>query len=210
VGYEEGGYLTELVRRRPYALVLLDEIEKAHPDVFNILLQVLEDGRLTDGQGRTVDFKNTVLVMTSNLGSENIQNLARDASYDAMKRTVMAVVEQHFRPEFINRLDDAVVFHTLTQEQVSHIADIQLERLRLRLKEKDLDISLSAEAMSRLVQAGYDPIYGARPLKRAIQRRLENPLAQKLLAGEFMPNSKIMVTVEDGQFCFSSALAENQ
>ena len=191
VGYEEGGYLTEAVRRRPYSLLLLDEVEKAHPDVFNILLQVLEDGRLTDGQGRTVDFRNTVIVLTSNLGSELIQELAANDDYDAMKSAVMTVVGQHFRPEFINRIDESVVFRPLEQEQIRSIAAIQLEGLRARLAEKELGLEVSESYLDKLVDVGFDPVYGARPLKRAIQQHLENPLAQKLLAGEFSPGQII-------------------
>lgn len=202
VGYEEGGYLTEAVRRRPYAVVLLDEVEKAHPDVFNILLQVLEDGRLTDGQGRTVDFRNTVVVMTSNLGSDVIQSMA-SGPYEAMKSAVMEAVGLHFRPEFINRIDEVVVFHPLGQEQIRGIADIQLQRLRKRLQERDLQMEISDAALDMLVQAGFDPVYGARPLKRAIQSELENPLAQKLLAGDFMPNDTIVIDVKDGQLIFT-------
>ncbi|WOJ96478.1 ATP-dependent chaperone ClpB [Congregibacter brevis] len=192
VGYEEGGYLTEAVRRRPYSLLLLDEIEKAHPDVFNILLQVLDDGRLTDGQGRTVDFRNTVIVMTSNLGSDLIQELAGDENYDAMKSAVMGVVSQHFRPEFINRVDETVVFHPLLQEQIRGIATIQLEGLRSRLAERELGLEVTDSFMEQLVEGGFDPVYGARPLKRAIQQQLENPLAQKLLAGDFAPGQRIV------------------
>ncbi|EAQ95823.2 ATP-dependent chaperone ClpB [Congregibacter litoralis] len=191
VGYEEGGYLTEAVRRRPYSLLLLDEIEKAHPDVFNILLQVLDDGRLTDGQGRTVDFRNTVIVMTSNLGSDLIQELAGDQNYDAMKAAVMGVVSQHFRPEFINRVDETVVFHPLLQEQIRGIATIQLAGLRARLGEREMALDITDAFMDQLVEGGFDPVYGARPLKRAIQQQLENPLAQKLLAGEFAPGQRI-------------------
>ncbi len=205
VGYEEGGYLTEAVRRRPYAVILLDEVEKAHPDVFNVLLQVLEDGRLTDGQGRTVDFRNAVLVMTSNLGSDIIQTLAGEENYERMKRSVMDVVGTHFRPEFINRIDEVVVFHPLGDAQIQGIAKIQLERLAARLRERDLAIELSEQALATLVEAGYDPVYGARPLKRAIQKHLENPLAQALLAGEFPPGSRIRVGVdEQGGMVFST------
>jgi len=193
VGYEEGGYLTEAVRRRPYSLILLDEVEKAHTEVFNILLQVLDDGRLTDGQGRTVDFKNTVIVMTSNLGSQLIQEMADDG-YDKMKKVVMEIVSQHFRPEFINRVDETVVFHSLDKVQIHAIADIQIERLVKRLAEKDIKLSVSEDAVDFLAQAGFDPVYGARPLKRAIQNYLENPLAQGILAGKFSPGDKIKVT----------------
>ena len=206
VGYEEGGYLTEAVRRKPYSVLLLDEVEKAHPDVFNILLQVLEDGRLTDGQGRTVDFRNTVIVMTSNLGSELIQAAARsgtEQTYEESKAAVMNVVGSHFRPEFINRIDETVVFHALGAEHIRDIAEIQLKRLSARLAERDLSIELSDAAMDQLVVLGYDPVYGARPLKRAIQQWLENPLARKLLAGDFLPGSQIQVDVQEGEFTFN-------
>ena len=202
VGYEEGGVLTESVRRRPYALILFDEIEKAHPDVFNILLQVLDDGRLTDGQGRTVDFKNTVIVMTSNLGSHLIQEMAGTASYEEMKKSVMEIVSQHFRPEFINRLDDTVVFHPLTRDQLSKIADIQIDRLRQRLAARDLKIHLTKGALEYLIAEGYDVVYGARPLKRAIQQYLENPLAKNILEGKFMPGTEIEVKVGDDGLVF--------
>ncbi|MDI4479767.1 ATP-dependent chaperone ClpB [Moraxella osloensis] len=195
VGYEEGGVLTEAVRRRPYSVVLFDEVEKAHPDVFNILLQVLDDGRLTDSQGRVVDFKNTVIIMTSNLGSHKIQEMAGD-SYEEIKAAVMNSVNQHFRPEFVNRIDEIVVFHPLGQEQMAGIADIQLSRLRKRLQERDMNIVLSDEAMSQLVAVGYDPVYGARPLKRAIQQEIENPLSVKLLSGEFVAGDTIKVDVD--------------
>ena len=203
VGYEEGGYLTEAVRRRPYAVLLLDEVEKAHPDVFNILLQVLEDGRLTDGQGRTVDFRNTVIVMTSNMGSDVIQTMNGPDEYDAMREMVMGVVGAHFRPELLNRIDEVVVFHPLGKEHVADIAHIQLQRLRDRLTDRDLDMHLSDAAMHLLVEDGYDPVYGARPLKRAIQRNLENPLAQELLAGEYLPGQIIQVDVADGKLTFA-------
>ena len=202
VGYEEGGVLTEAVRRRPYSVVLFDEVEKAHPDVFNILLQVLDDGRLTDSQGRVVDFKNTVIIMTSNLGSHKIQEMAGD-SYEEIKAAVMNSVNQHFRPEFINRIDEIVVFHPLGQEQMAGIADIQLSRLRKRLQERDMNIVLSDEAMSQLVAVGYDPVYGARPLKRAIQQEIENPLSVKLLSGEFVAGDTIKVDVDaEGKLTF--------
>ena len=191
VGYEEGGYLTEAVRRRPYSLLLLDEVEKAHPDVFNILLQVLDDGRLTDGQGRTVDFRNTVIVMTSNLGSDVIQAIAGENNYDAMKASVMEVVGSHFRPEFINRIDESVVFHPLEREQIRGIAEIQLKQLNTRLRSRELQLDISEEVMDKLAEFGFDPVYGARPLKRAIQQYLENPLAQKILQGVFMPGAVI-------------------
>ncbi|CDZ94409.1 ATP-dependent chaperone ClpB [Pseudomonas saudiphocaensis] len=201
VGYEEGGYLTEAVRRKPYSVVLLDEVEKAHPDVFNILLQVLEDGRLTDSHGRTVDFRNTVIVMTSNLGSAQIQELVGDP--DAQRAAVMDAVGQHFRPEFINRIDEVVVFDPLAREQIAGIASIQLERLRQRLAERDLSLELSEEALDRLVAVGYDPVYGARPLKRAIQRWIENPLAQQILSGAFEPGASIKGKVEGDEIVFA-------
>ncbi|MGD9152246.1 MAG: ATP-dependent chaperone ClpB [Gammaproteobacteria bacterium] len=193
VGYEEGGYLTEAVRRRPYSLILLDEVEKAHTEVFNILLQVLDDGRLTDGQGRTVDFRNTVIVMTSNLGSQLIQEMAGDG-YNKMKNAVMEIVAQHFRPEFINRIDETVVFHSLNEAQIHAIAEIQVGRLAKRLAEKEIKLSVTENAIDFLAKAGFDPVYGARPLKRAVQNYLENPLAQEILAGKFLPGDKIKVT----------------
>ena len=206
VGYEEGGLLTEAVRRKPYSVILLDEVEKAHPDVFNILLQVLDDGQLTDGQGRKVDFKNCVLVMTSNLGSDVIQTLAGDdeSSYEMMREAVMEIVGSHFRPEFINRIDEAVVFHPLQKDQIRGIADIQLDLLRGRLKERDLSLELSDAAVSKLVDVGYDPVYGARPLKRAIQQWIENPLAQDILSGKFMPGSTIVADVDGDHLVFNS------
>lgn len=197
VGYEEGGYLTEAVRRKPYSVILLDEVEKAHPDVFNILLQVLDDGRLTDGQGRTVDFKNTVVIMTSNLGSDVIQDKHNESQYEEMKASVMTVVGQHFRPEFINRVDDIVVFHPLGKEQIKSIAKIQLASLRARLAEKGYKLTLSAAAMDKLAEAGFDPVFGARPLKRAIQVQVENPLAHQLLAGELVPESTIRIDADE-------------
>ena len=205
VGYEEGGYLTEAVRRRPYSVILLDEVEKAHPDVFNILLQVLDDGRLTDGQGRTVDFRNTVIVMTSNLGSQMIQELASDGSaesYTQMKAAVMGVVQAHFRPEFINRLDDIVVFHPLDKVQIREIAKIQMHGLEKRLGERGLKLSLSDAALALIGNVGFDPVYGARPLKRAVQQQLENPLAQKILSGEFVSGDIIQVEAEAGHLVF--------
>ncbi|TDJ29963.1 MAG: ATP-dependent chaperone ClpB [Gammaproteobacteria bacterium] len=195
VGYEEGGYLTEAVRRRPYTVVLLDEIEKAHPDVFNVLLQVLDDGRLTDSHGRTVDFRNTVIVMTSNLGSQRIQELSGEENYASMKAEVMEIVSQQFRPEFINRIDDVVVFHPLAPEHLTRIVAIQLRYLRERLSDRDMALHLDEAARERLAQAGYDPVYGARPLKRAIQQQLENPLAQQILDGRFGPGDTIRVSV---------------
>jgi ATP-dependent Clp protease ATP-binding subunit ClpB len=205
VGYEEGGYLTEAVRRRPYSVILLDEVEKAHPDVFNVLLQVLDDGRLTDGQGRTVDFRNTVIVMTSNLGSQMIQELAGEQNYEAMKASVMEIVSQHFRPEFINRVDDVVVFHPLGREHIRQIVDIQLGYLHERLADRDMKIVLSEAARDKLAEAGFDPVYGARPLKRAIQQRVENPLAQEILRGKFKPGDTIEVAVAENALEFQLA-----
>ncbi|MDA9096035.1 ATP-dependent chaperone ClpB [Porticoccaceae bacterium] len=202
VGYEEGGYLTEAVRRRPYSVLLLDEVEKAHPDVFNILLQVLDDGRLTDGQGRTVDFKNTVIVMTSNLGSDVIQMLAGEENYEVMKSAVMDVVSGHFRPEFINRVDEVVVFHPLAKDQLRGIASIQIELLSKRLAEHELTLKLSDAVLDKLLEAGFDPVYGARPLKRVIQRLIENPLAESILSGQFAPGAEIVGTVEDDRVVF--------
>nr|WP_298135847.1 ATP-dependent chaperone ClpB [uncultured Pseudomonas sp.] len=200
VGYEEGGYLTEAVRRKPYSVILLDEVEKAHPDVFNVLLQVLEDGRLTDSHGRTVDFKNTVLVMTSNLGSVQIQELVGDQ--EAQRAAVMDAVGSHFRPEFINRIDEVVIFEPLAREQIAGIAQIQLQRLRERLAERELSLELDDEALDKLIAVGYDPVYGARPLKRAIQRWIENPLAQLILAGKFAPGSTVTGKVEGDEIAF--------
>ena len=205
VGYEEGGYLTEAVRRRPYAVLLLDEVEKAHPDVFNILLQVLEDGRLTDGQGRTVDFRNTVIVMTSNMGSDVIQTMTNESQYEEMRKAVLDIVGTHFRPELLNRIDELVVFHPLGKEHVRQIAEIQLLRLHERLQDHDLSLQLTDAAKDLLVEEGFDPVYGARPLKRAIQRHLENPLAQKLLAGDFLPGQIILTDVEDAKLTFGVA-----
>ncbi|MDF3055702.1 MAG: clpB [Gammaproteobacteria bacterium] len=207
VGYEEGGYLTEAVRRRPYSLILLDEIEKAHADVFNILLQVLDDGRLTDGQGRTVDFRNTVIVMTSNLGSQLIQEMASE-SYEAMKKAVMGIVSEHFRPEFLNRIDESVVFHPLAQKEIHRIARLQITQLEKRLKEKDMKLELKDEVLDYLSEAGFDVLNGARPLKRAIQQYLENPLAQRILAGEFKPGDHILVTKGASGLVFSNSLKE--
>ena len=203
VGYEEGGYLTEAVRRRPYSVLLLDEVEKAHPDVFNILLQVLDDGRLTDGQGRTVDFKNTVIVMTSNLGSDVNQMLAGEENYEVMKSAVMDVVSGHFRPEFINRVDEVVVFHPLAKDQLRGIASIQIELLSKRLAEHELRLNLSDAVLDKLLEAGFDPAYGARPLKRVIQRLIENPLAESILSGQFAPGAEIVGTVEDDRVVFA-------
>jgi ATP-dependent Clp protease ATP-binding subunit ClpB len=202
VGYEEGGYLTEAVRRRPYSVVLLDEIEKAHPDVFNVLLQVLDDGRLTDGQGRTVDFRNTVIIMTSNLGSQVIQEMSGEGNYERMKSAVLDIVGGHFRPEFVNRIDEIVVFHPLGRGEIRRIVDIQIAYLRRRLAERDLAIELDDAARDRLGEAGFDPVYGARPLRRAIQQQLENPLAQRILKGEFAPGDAIVVSAADGALSF--------
>jgi ATP-dependent Clp protease ATP-binding subunit ClpB len=204
VGYEEGGYLTEAVRRKPYSVVLLDEVEKAHPDVFNVLLQVLDDGRLTDGQGRTVDFRNTVIVMTSNLGSQRIQSMAGEENYAAMKAAVMDVLRDHFRPEFINRVDDIVVFHPLSAVQIRGIVAIQLRYLQARLAERDMRLELDAAALDKLAEAGFDPVYGARPLKRAIQQQIENPLAQEILRGRFAPGDTILASVTDDQLVFAA------
>ncbi|TVT88331.1 ATP-dependent chaperone ClpB [Pseudomonas sp. RGB] len=200
VGYEEGGYLTEAVRRKPYSVILLDEAEKAHPDVFNILLQVLEDGRLTDSHGRTVDFRNTVIVMTSNLGSAQIQELVGDR--EGRRAAVMDALTTHFRPEFINRVDEVVIFEPLARDQIAGITEIQLGRLRGRLAERELDLELSSEALDKLIAVGYDPVYGARPLKRAIQRWIENPLAQLILSGSFMPGTSVTATVENDEIVF--------
>ena len=202
VGYEEGGQLTEQVRRKPYSVILLDEVEKAHPDVFNVLLQVLDDGRLTDGQGRTVDFRNTVIVMTSNLGSNLIQELAGEENYDKMKNAVMNIVAGHFRPEFINRIDDIVVFHPLGREQLHRIAELQVRYLRERLQAREMDLELTAKALDKLAEAGFDPVFGARPLKRAIQQHVENPLAQEILAGKFGPKDVIEVDVAGDELVF--------
>ncbi len=207
VGYEEGGYLTEAVRRRPYSVILLDEVEKAHPDVFNVLLQVLDDGRLTDGQGRTVDFRNTVVIMTSNLGSQVIQELAGEENYAKMKGAVMEIVGEHFRPEFINRVDDTVVFHPLAREDLRKIVDIQVGYLRDRLADRDIELELDDAARDLLAEAGFDPVYGARPLKRAIQHQLENPLAQSILRGDFGPGDRVLVTARDGQMAFEKVAA---
>ncbi|MCF6256261.1 MAG: ATP-dependent chaperone ClpB [Gammaproteobacteria bacterium] len=203
VGYEEGGYLTEAVRRKPYSVILLDEVEKAHPDVFNILLQVLDDGRLTDGHGRTVDFRNTVIVMTSNLGSEVIQQMAGEANYDAMKAAVMEIVGGHFRPEFINRVDETVVFHPLGREQIRAITRIQIDYLKARLRDRDMELELTEAALDQLGEAGFDPVYGARPLKRAIQHGIENRLAQDILSAHFQPGDIILVDKVDGELVFT-------
>ena len=208
VGYEEGGHLTEAIRRRPYSVILLDEVEKAHPDVFNVLLQVLDDGRLTDGHGRTVDFRNAVVVMTSNLGSQRIQEMAGEERYETMKAAVLEILAHHFRPEFVNRIDEIVVFHPLGREQVRDIARIQLELLRRRLQDARLDLAVSEAALDRIAEAGFDPVYGARPLKRAIQSQIENPLAQSILAGRFVPGDTVEVQVRGGQLAFERGRRE--
>jgi ATP-dependent Clp protease ATP-binding subunit ClpB len=209
VGYEEGGYLTEKVRRKPYSVLLLDEIEKAHPDVFNILLQVLDDGRLTDGHGRTVDFRNTVVIMTSNLGSDVIQTMA-DESYDAMKREVLKIVESSMRPEFINRIDEVVVFHPLTREELREIVEIQIKLLTKRVEDQEMSLTLSSEALDLLAEQGYDPVYGARPLKRVIQHRIENPLSRAMLTGDHSPGTTFEVTVANKEFAFRALDGESE
>jgi ATP-dependent Clp protease ATP-binding subunit ClpB len=208
VGYEEGGYLTELVRRKPYAVILLDEIEKAHPDVFNVLLQVLDDGRMTDGQGRTVDFKNTVIVMTSNLGSHQIQQMTTDGSdQQVIKIAVMAEVKTHFRPEFVNRIDEIVVFQPLAEQQIAAIAKIQLKSLEQRLAKLDIRMTVSEAALKAVATAGFDPVYGARPLKRAIQQQIENPLAREILAGAYGPGDLVKVGATGGEITFARVAA---
>src|SRR6202165_1148903 len=202
VGYEEGGHLTEAVRRRPYSLILLDEIEKAHPDVFNVLLQVLDDGRMTDGQGRTVDFKNTVIVMTSNLGSQMIQQMSGD-DYGVIKLAVMAEVKTQFRPEFVNRIDEIVVFHALSEKNIAAIAGIQLKGLQARLSKLDISLELTPEALAAIANVGFDPVYGARPLKRAIQQEIENPLAKEILAGKFVAGDTVHVAQKNGKMVFA-------
>ncbi|MEE9595797.1 MAG: AAA family ATPase, partial [Acidiferrobacterales bacterium] len=221
VGYDEGGYLTEAVRRKPYSVILLDEVEKAHPDVFNVLLQVLDDGRLTDGQGRTVDFRNTVIIMTSNLGSDVIQEMiagdvqgrksaagdrlsgAAEESYGKIKEAVMEIVGNYFRPELVNRIDEIVVFRPLGREQLHRIAAIQVQYLRARLAARDMGLELTDRALDKLAEAGFDPVYGARPLKRAIQKAIENPLAQEVLAGKFGPGDIIIVDEREDTFMFA-------
>ena len=202
VGYEEGGYLTEAVRRKPYSVILLDEVEKAHPDVFNVLLQVLDDGRMTDGQGRTVDFKNTVIVMTSNLGSQMIQQMAGD-DYGVIKLAVMAEVKTTFRPEFINRIDEIVVFHALSEKNIESIARIQLKSLETRLAKLEIRLDVAPAALADVAKAGFDPVYGARPLKRAIQQQIENPLAREILAGKFVAGDTIKVRASGGEISFA-------
>ncbi|MCD8573901.1 MAG: AAA family ATPase, partial [Gammaproteobacteria bacterium] len=206
VGYEEGGYLTEAVRRKPYSVILLDEVEKAHHDVFNLLLQVLDDGRLTDGQGRTVDFRHSVIVMTSNLGSDRIQHMSGENDYVAIKHAVMEVVSQHFRPEFINRIDETVVFHPLGEKEIQRIAEIQIHMLQERLIEREITLAFSDEAMALISELGYDPTYGARPLKRAIQQAVENPLAQLLLRGEFQAGDTIVVRRHAAELVFTKEI----
>lgn len=205
VGYEEGGYLTEAVRRKPYSVILLDEVEKAHPDVFNVLLQVLDDGRLTDGQGRTVDFRNTVIIMTSNLGSQHIQNLTGEP-YEVVKEVVWEEVKQHFRPEFLNRIDEVVVFHGLQAEHIASIARIQLERLNQRLAQREMHLEITEAALMQLAKAGFDPVFGARPLKRAIQQEIENPVARLILEGRFGPKDVVPVDWQDGKFSFERSV----
>jgi ATP-dependent Clp protease ATP-binding subunit ClpB len=202
VGYEEGGYLTEAVRRKPYSVILLDEVEKAHPDVFNVLLQVLDEGRMTDGQGRTVDFKNTVIVMTSNLGSQQIQQMASE-DYETVKAAVMNEVKNYFRPEFINRIDEVVVFHALDEKHIKSIAKIQLAELEQRLLKMDMRLEVGEAALAELAKVGFDPVFGARPLKRAIQSWLENPLAKEILEGRFGPKDTIAVDFAGGRFSFA-------
>jgi ATP-dependent Clp protease ATP-binding subunit ClpB len=210
VGYDEGGQLTELVRRKPYSVILFDEVEKAHPDVFNALLQVLDEGRMTDGQGRTVDFKNTVIVMTSNLGSQMIQSMALsspDYDYGALKVAVMAEVKAHFRPEFVNRIDEVVVFHSLADDNIRSIARIQLKLLAARLAKMDYALEVSEAAVAEIAKAGFDPVYGARPLKRAIQSEIENPLAKAILEGRFAPKDTIRVDYRGSKMTFEKAPA---
>jgi ATP-dependent Clp protease ATP-binding subunit ClpB len=205
VGYEDGGYLTEAVRRKPYSVILLDEVEKAHPDIFNVLLQVLDDGRLTDGQGRTVDFRNSVIVMTSNLGSDSIECLSGNESYERMKDAVMEIVAQHFRPEFINRLDESVVFHSLGREELLQITKFQIQRLRERLAERQMSLEISETVLHQLAEAGFDPVFGARSLKRTIQQQLENRLAQDILSGQFGPGDTVRVEAGENDIVFSKS-----
>jgi len=207
VGYEEGGYLTEAVRRKPYSVILMDEVEKAHPDVFNVLLQVLDDGRLTDGQGRTVDFRNTVIVMTSNLGSQMIQQMSGD-DYQVIKLAVLGEVKSYFRPEFINRIDEVVVFHALSEGHIASIARIQLQGLESRLAQMEMQLDITEAALAEIAKAGFDPIYGARPLKRAIQSELENALAKEILSGRFGPKDTIRIDAQNGVFSFEKALEQ--
>jgi ATP-dependent Clp protease ATP-binding subunit ClpB len=205
VGYEEGGQLTEAVRRRPYAVILFDEVEKAHPDVFNVMLQILDDGRVTDGQGRTVDFTNTVLILTSNIGSQSILDLAGDpARHGEMEKRVNEALRGHFRPEFLNRLDESIIFHSLTQAELRQIVELQVRRLAQRLEEKKLGLELSTEALDWLAGVGYDPVYGARPLKRAIQRELETPIAKGILGGSFVGGQSVRVAVQNERLLFEA------
>ena len=207
VGYEEGGYLTEAVRRKPYSVILLDEVEKAHPDVFNVLLQVLDDGRMTDGQGRTVDFKNTVIIMTSNLGSHEIQSLV-GAGKDEIGTAVMAQVREHFRPEFINRIDEIVVFNALGESVIKDIAKIQLKKLAARVEAQDIKLVVTDEALTEIAKVGFDPLYGARPLKRAIQDHIENGLSRLLLAGNVKPGDTVTVGAKGDDFTFDVKSAD--
>jgi ATP-dependent Clp protease ATP-binding subunit ClpB len=208
VGYEEGGYLTEAVRRKPYSVILLDEVEKAHPEVFNVLLQVLDDGRMTDGHGRTVDFKNTVIVMTSNLGSQRIQQMTDDGSDQALiKMAVLAEVRTSFRPEFVNRIDEIVVFQPLGEAQIASIAKIQMKALETRLAKLEIKLAVTDAALKVVAEAGFDPVYGARPLKRAIQQQIENPLAKAILEGRFAPKDVVGVTVRKGAIVFEKGQA---
>jgi ATP-dependent Clp protease ATP-binding subunit ClpB len=209
VGHEEGGQLTEKVRRKPYSVILLDEVEKAHPDVFNVLLQIMEDGRLTDGQGRVVDFKNTVIVMTSNLGAQEIQQLVGQG-HDVIKDAVMAEVKQHFRPEFVNRIDEIVVFNALDDKAIRSIAKIQTDRLARRMAAQDVTLTVSDEALDEIARVGFDPLYGARPLKRAVQEHLENPIARMLLEGKAGPADTIRVTAAEGKFAFDVVKGEKR
>src|SRR4029078_12099385 len=206
VGYEEGGHLTEVVRRKHYCVILLDEIEKAHPDVFNVLLQVLDDGRMTDGQGTTGHFKNTVIIMTSNLGSQLIQSMA-DKDYQIVKMAVLGEVKNHFRPEFVNRIDEIVLFHSLDEANIADIARVQLRELDKRVRSMDMEIEISDAAVAELAKAGFDPVYGARPLKRAIQQQIENPLSKAMLEGRFAPKEEIVVDAKNGAFTFDKAKA---
>ena len=208
VGYEEGGYLTEAVRRRPYSVILFDEIEKAHPDVFNILLQILDDGRMTDGHARTVDFKNTMIIMTSNIGSRWIQELA-GRQPEEMEQKITEALRANFKPEFLNRIDETIIFHNLTIDQIGEIVDIQVKKLGIRLADMNINLVLSDSAKSLLAKEGYDPSYGARPLKRAIQRHLENPLSMEILKGNIQKGSSIRADVKDDVICFNSCLNEN-
>jgi ATP-dependent Clp protease ATP-binding subunit ClpB len=205
VGYDEGGYLTEAVRRRPYAVILFDEIEKAHPDVFNVLLQVLDDGRMTDGKGRTVDFRNTIMIMTSNLGSDLIIKMAeQQASEESIRNQIEEILHQQFKPEFLNRIDETIIFHSLSKENMSGIIDIQLNRLKKRLEQKKIILRVSENAKQFLLESGYNPLFGARPLKRAIQRHLEDPLAMEMLEGKFQEGSSVEVTIKDGKLAFTT------